>query len=237
MRPKGVLFDYGGTLVEEVHFDPQAGNQWLFSQASYRPPHVTFEDVIARANRVTAEVAGRRDYVHIETAWPTLTRLVHDFLGIRFDASMAELEMGFWRASVRTRPIAGVRDVLERLHGSNIPIGVVSNTCFGAQALRFELAKHDLADYLSVIVVSADYSVRKPNVLLFDTAAARLGVHPRDTWFVGDRLDTDVIGAKAAGMTAVWFNPGGARDTSNNADLAVADWGDFLQHALSPAIN
>ena len=33
-RPKGVLLDYGGTLVEEAGFDPRAGNVWLLGQAA-----------------------------------------------------------------------------------------------------------------------------------------------------------------------------------------------------------
>jgi putative hydrolase of the HAD superfamily len=56
-------------------------------------------------------------------------------------------------------------------------------------------------------MVSADYSVRKPNPLLFETAAAKLGVAPENIWFVGDQLDLDIEGAKSAGMKAVWLNP------------------------------
>lgn len=47
-------------------------------------------------------------------------------------------------------------------------------------------------------MVSAEYAVRKPNMFLFETAATRLGIAPEDIWFVRDRLDTDVIGAKTA---------------------------------------
>ena len=85
MTPKGLLFDYGGTLVDEVSVDSEAGNAWLLSRASYRPAHVTLDDVLERAARVTSEVAAQRDRVQIETAWPTLTRLIHDYFGIRFD--------------------------------------------------------------------------------------------------------------------------------------------------------
>src|SRR5262245_12797007 len=134
MKPKGVLFDYGGTLVEEVSFDPRAGNEWLLSRASHRPPHVTLEDVLARANLVTTQVAERRDQFQIETAWRALTRLIHDFFGIRFDLSMAELEMGFWKASVQTRPMPGARNALARLHRANVTLGMVRNSPFRRQA-------------------------------------------------------------------------------------------------------
>ena len=230
MAPRGLLFDYGGTLVEEVRVDPRAGNEWLLSRASYRPPHVTLAHVIERAARVTKEVAERRDDVQIETAWPTLTRLIHDFLGIRFDAPMSELELGYWKASVTTRAMPGAREALEQCHRAGVPMAVVSNTSFGEPVIRYELEKYGLTEHLAFVLVSSDYSVRKPNVLLFDTAASRLGVSPEHIWFVGDRLDTDVIGAKAAGMTAVWFNTGRRADPSGLADLSVSHWHEFVGH-------
>ena len=60
---------------------------------------------------------------------------------------------------------------------------------------------------MKVIVVSAEYAVRKPNPLVFETAAALLGVPCADVWFVGDQVDTDIVGARAAGMTPVLFSP------------------------------
>jgi len=104
---------------------------------------------------------------------------------------------------------------------------VVSNTSFGEPVIRYELEKHGLTEHLAFVLVSSDYAVRKPSVLLFDTAAARLGVRPADIWFMGDRLDTDVAGAKAAGMSAVWFNMSQRREASPDADLTVSNWGDF----------
>ena len=228
--PKGLLFDYGGTLAEEVSVDLRAGNEWLLSRASYRPAHITLADVMERATLVTKEVAGQRDQVQIETTWPTLTRLIHDFLGIRFDVPMPELEMGFWKASVTTRPMPGAREALEQFHRSGVPTAVVSNTSFGEPVIRYELEKHGLTEHLAFIVVSSDYAVRKPNVLLFDTAAARLGIRPGDIWFMGDRLDTDVAGARGAGMTAVWLNAKRQPGPSQDAHLTVTDWNDFARH-------
>jgi len=238
MRPKGLLFDYGGTLVEELSVDLRAGNEWLLSRASYRPPHIGLEQVHERAARVAREVTSRRDEVSLETPWPTLTPLIHDVLGIRFDAPMPELEMGFWMASVRTQAMPGAREALEQFHQWGLPLGVVSNTSFGEPVIHYELARYGLTEHLSFVLVSSDYSVRKPNVLLYETAAARLGVTAEDIWFVGDRLDTDVAGAKAAGMTAVWFNPLGRGSASADVDLTVCGWADLLgQVRTAAAVN
>jgi putative hydrolase of the HAD superfamily len=208
LAPKGLLLDYGGTLVEEVRFDPRAGSEALLARAVNKPANIGIEQVLARANRVSIDVAERRDEFHLEAPWPALTRLIHDFLGIHFAEPMAELEMLFWRASVTTVPMPGAREALDQFHRNGLRMGVVSNCSFSQDVLRYELSKHGLADRLEFILVSAEYAVRKPNVLLFETAAAKLGFACNDIWFVGDRLDTDVAGAKAAGMKAVWSSPG-----------------------------
>ena len=232
MKPQGLLFDYGDTLVDELNVDSQAGNEWLLSRASFRPASVDLEQIVARANQVATEVAALRDSAHLETAWPALTRLIYEFYGIRFDAPMADLELGFWKVAMHARAMPGARQALDQCHRLGLPCAVVSNTSFSEPVLRYELDKHGLADHLAFILVSSDYAVRKPNVLLFETAAARLGIQPRDIWFVGDRLDTDVAGAKAAGMTAVWFNPNTLQNPSPDPDLTVAGWDDLMRHVL-----
>jgi len=234
--PRALLFDYGGTLVEEVGVDHPAGNAWLWSQASYRPAGVMLDDVLARARMITADVASLRGRVHFEIAWPMLTRLIHDFLGVRFDRPMADLELGFWNASVSTREMPGAREALDQCHGAGLPMAVVSNTSFGEHVIRHELARYGLTDHLAFVMVSSDYSVRKPNPLLFEVAAARLGIAAREIWFVGDRLDTDITGAKAAGMTAVWFNRDADDAPTADVDLSVPDWDTFVRHVVEAGI-
>lgn len=232
-RPKGVLLDYGGTLVEEAGYDPRAGTRTLLSLAAYIAPGVTEDAIIERARRVSKEVAARRDTFGVETPWTSLTRLIHDYFGTRFDKPMEELELAFWDASVTTNAMPGARAALDAIHHAGIPMGVLSNSSFSASIIRHEIAKHGLADHLAFVMVTADYVVRKPNPLLFEVAAARLGVPAADIWFVGDRLDTDVAGAKAAGMQTIWLRPPNAA-VSGGPDLTVSSWGE-LQHCFESA--
>lgn len=225
--PVGLLFDYGGTLVEEVAFDTRAGVEVMLANVDRWPPNVTRQAILDRVDLIGREVSDRRDELQIEVPWPAVTRLVYDYLGIRFARPLAELELAFWNAAATTHPMPGAREALAALHREGLPLGVVSNTSFRCDVIRGELAKHGLAEHLSVFVMSSEYSVRKPNPLLFETAAALLGVRARDIWFVGDRLDTDVAGAQAAGMVSVLYDaPNGAK--AGNADLAVATWHELL---------
>jgi putative hydrolase of the HAD superfamily len=220
-----LLIDYGGTLVEEVAVDLRAGTALILERAEYRPG-LSVEEVLARAERVSAEISGRRDQFQIETPWISLNRLIHDYFGTRFSAPANELELAFWDASVTTRPMPGAVDALAELHRRGIPMGVVSNSSFGQHVIRHELAKHGFVEHLAVVVASADYVVRKPNPMLFETAAALLGVDTADVWFVGDSYEHDVVGARAAGMTSVWFAPAGGE--GREADLVVRRWDDLV---------
>ena len=228
--PSGILFDYGGTLVEEVHFDVGVGVEFLLTHVTDRSRSLGVADVLPRVERVAREVSARRDAFQIEAPWPAVTRLVYEYFGVAFDQPLSELEIPFWDAAVTTRPMPGARPALGALEDVGIPLGVVSNSSFRGSVIRHELAKHDLDDPLAVVVASADYAMRKPNPLLFETAASLLEVPPGEIWFVGDRLDTDVAGATAAGMVSVWLRQPNDPADDAAADLVVTSWAELLAH-------
>lgn len=233
--PRALLFDFGGTLVEELGYDLRAGVELLLANLTWRPPSLRINDVLARAERIQREVSARRDEFQIETPWPAVTRLVYDFFGVHFARPLEDLDLMFWDAIAKIRPMPGAREAVVAIEQLGLPMGVVSNSSFRAAVIRHELAKHALDGPLSTIVASADYVIRKPNALLFELAAALLEVPPRDIWFVGDRYETDILGARAAGMVAVKF--GAPNDSTHAAaDHAVASW-DELATLVAAARN
>ncbi len=231
-NPKALLIDFGGTLVEECGYDLEAANRWLLAQAVDPPAQVTVEDVMARAAELSATLTAMREPSCLETPWPAQTRLIHDGLGIRFDQPMADLELGFWDSAARTKALPGAADALAAFHDADVKLAVLSNTSFSEAVIAHELDKHGLTEHLAFVMVSSAYAVRKPHRLLFEVAAARLALDPADIWMVGDRLDTDIAGAKAAGMAAVWLNPSAADGTAHDADLAVTAWAELVRHCF-----
>jgi FMN phosphatase YigB (HAD superfamily) len=132
----------------------------------------------------------------------------------------------------------GAREALEQFHKWGLPLAVVSNTGFGEPVIRHEPPGAGLTDHLAFVLVSSDYSVRNQMCCYTRRRRRRLNVKAEDIWFVGDRLDTDVAGAKAAGMTAVWFNPQERANPSSDVDLTVSGWADLVGHAGPPgAVN
>lgn len=63
-----------------------------------------------------------------------------------------------------------------------------------------------IAELFDAIIYSAEVGIHKPDRGIFDHAAALLGVANEDCLFVGDDADSDVAGARSAGMDVVWLD-------------------------------
>jgi phosphoglycolate phosphatase len=100
-----------------------------------------------------------------------------------------------------------VRDVLVAMRRLGLQIGVITNR--DREFFVEELAKVEGTGWAALFdtaVCGDDAPRRKPHPDQLVLAAANVGLAPgRDVWYVGDST-TDTIAAKAAGMTAVFFN-------------------------------
>ncbi len=79
--------------------------------------------------------------------------------------------------------------------------------------------------YLDVRVFSDEIGIRKPNPRIFETALLVLDLTPSVTVHIGDDVAADVVGAKAAGMSAIWFNV----DSRTHPQRGLAD-GEIRYH-------
>ncbi len=95
------------------------------------------------------------------------------------------------------------KNALEKLH-DKYKLGIVSNFAI-PECVDKLLEKHGLTPFFDVVVVSGAVNKRKPSLEIFQKALKKLGVSAEDTVFVGDTVDADVIGAKAAGMKSIFI--------------------------------
>jgi putative hydrolase of the HAD superfamily len=95
-----------------------------------------------------------------------------------------------------------VEPTLPLLRG--LRLGVITNGDGGQQQAK--LTALGLRSAFEVVVCSGDVGFAKPDRRIFELAADRLGLSPGHCLFVGDRRDSDALGALAAGMSAVWLN-------------------------------
>lgn len=77
-------------------------------------------------------------------------------------------------------------------------------------AIRTALGRAGLDRYLDTVVTARELGFAKPAAEFFRGALRRLGSTPDQAVMVGDSYELDVAGAKAAGLKALWYNPGRA---------------------------
>jgi FMN hydrolase / 5-amino-6-(5-phospho-D-ribitylamino)uracil phosphatase len=120
------------------------------------------------------------------------------------------------------RLLDGVADTLEELSGV-YDLGVITNWDSEDEQRR-KIEHLGLHSIFRHFVVSASAGFEKPDPRIFAHALTLAGVEAGEAVFVGDRLEVDVAGAKAAGMRAVWFNHwGGSTDAASARPDAVIE--------------
>jgi putative hydrolase of the HAD superfamily len=118
--------------------------------------------------------------------------------------------------------VDGVKETLEDL-ACVYQLGVITNWDSEDEQQR-KLRHLGLDSTFRYFVVSAAAGYEKPDPRIFAHACSLAGIEPCQALFVGDRLDVDVGGAKAAGMRAVWLNHwGGALDGASPGPDAVIE--------------
>jgi putative hydrolase of the HAD superfamily len=103
-------------------------------------------------------------------------------------------------ASLRFAAFADARPALVKARARGRRLVVVSNWDV---SLHEVLERLELAPLLDGIVTSAGAGARKPAAAIFERALALAEVEPHEAIHVGDSVQDDVAGARAAGIEAI----------------------------------
>jgi putative hydrolase of the HAD superfamily len=127
------------------------------------------------------------------------------------------------------RPIVPMIALCRDLVSAGVPVGVISNS---EGHLTTLLDQMGLLDLFRVVADSGRVGFEKPDRRIFDWFAERLGVPLGRIVHVGDSPSADVDGAIAAGMEAIWFDPGVRRAIPPHALARRATSADEVRSAL-----
>jgi HAD superfamily hydrolase (TIGR01509 family) len=205
-RAAAVLFDVDDTLFDH-RFSTQAA---LGHLREHHPclrawPATSFErrnnELLERyhrdvlAGRLSVDEARRRRFVQLfEEAGGSPT-------GDVLTAALA----AYRETYVSTmRPVPGALALVDAL-ARHARLGVVTNNVVDQQVQKVDTL--GLRPYLDAIVISEAVGLQKPDPRIFLVALDRLGCAPGEAVMVGDSWETDITGARAAGIAPVWFNP------------------------------
>jgi putative hydrolase of the HAD superfamily len=190
---RAVVFDFFGTLTDPA---AEAGRRASFvaTAAALGVPADDFCATMASTfgERATGAFGGTRSTLHAVArrcgVSPTPAAL---------DEATAVQLTG--AAGVRA-PRPGVLPVLARLRRCGLRLGLISDC---SSELAESWPATPFAPFIDAPVFSWREGCRKPDQRLYATVADRLGVAPRQCWYVGDGGSREHWGAATAGMRPI----------------------------------
>jgi putative hydrolase of the HAD superfamily len=202
---RAVLFDLDDTLVDHLH-SSRSGLAAVQQEVGF-PPDAD-ADTMERLYRELL-LATHDDVVRgrLDPEAERVERFRRFFAHFGRDASweVARHARRTYRQAylAARRTVPGARELLEALRG-RAAIGVVTDNLVAEQVEKLE--HFGLAGLVDALVVSEEVGVAKPDPGIFLAALRRVGCGPGEAVMMGDSWERDVMGARAAGLRAVWLN-------------------------------
>ncbi len=119
-----------------------------------------------------------------------------------------ELTYQYRQSMGRRVVVEGGKEVVVELHRRGYILGIISNL-IGTREIPDWMEAEGFAPYFTSVVLSSIYGIRKPHPAIYHEAARRAGVDPCRCVYVGDNLNRDVTGTRAAGfgMVVIMISP------------------------------
>ena len=205
---RAVLFDLDDTLFDHRHSSRHGLvvlRRWF--PALRQPPLEIVErahaDILEQLHQRVVERKLNLDQARLQR----FARLLREFGGVRDRSAAARAAEMYRAAYLRSRrPVSGAVSVLARLARMkpDIAIGIVSNNILAEQVDKLRCCGLDR--YIDAMVVSEEAGASKPDPAIFDIALKRIRCARERTVMVGDSWANDIVGARRAGIRAIWFN-------------------------------
>ncbi len=196
---EAVLFDLDDTLVQTTYFNERsldAAMKVLEDRGVTLP--LSKEETRAGLLRIKIETG-----VEFRRALPELEKL----FGMSDRKTLVELTLAYDGAeNENMRLFPAVSDLLRFLVGSGIAIGVITSGDSYRQWNK--LIRTGIQDIFDLVLISEEVGMEKPDPAIYNSALQLLRLEPESCAFVGDRLDTDILGANRAGLVSIRVRQG-----------------------------
>ncbi|MCM3185604.1 HAD family hydrolase [Priestia megaterium] len=189
---KAVIFDLDGTLLD------RDSSLKLFIQDQYRRyskelAHIPKQEYISRFIELD-----HKGYVWKDKVYQQLLN-EYDLSNLTWEGMLDDYLYYFPAHCV---PFLHMEHVLKELKKKGLLLGMITNGFTDFQWMNVRALGID--HYFDTILVSEQEGIKKPHKDIFLRALKALDVSAEESVYIGDHPENDVLGARGAGMHAVW---------------------------------
>ncbi|MED4004896.1 HAD family hydrolase [Priestia aryabhattai] len=189
---KAVIFDLDGTLLDRdsslKHFI-----QDQYERYSKELAHIPKQKYISRFIELD-----QKGYVWKDKVYQQLLN-EYDLSNLTWEEMLDDYLHYFPAHCV---PFLHMEHVLKELKKKGLLLGMITNGFTDFQWMNIKALRID--HYFDTILVSEQEGIKKPHKDIFLRALKALDVSAEESVYVGDHPENDVLGARGAGMHAVW---------------------------------
>jgi HAD superfamily hydrolase (TIGR01662 family) len=202
-RLRAAFFDFGDTLVEarpgEDHWRPV-----VMARVEKEFGALSWAELLYAADirRPSADDPFRQETNRWIGAW------LHDRGESWSDEQVERLRLAFASPLPDAFSLApGAEAAIRWCKTKGLSVAVLTNTITRGDAEVWnDLRRLGLEGLVDEVVSSYSTGWSKPHPAMFERALAFVGVEPGEAVMVGDQFGEDVVGAKRAGLRAIWMS-------------------------------
>lgn len=205
---KGVLFDMGGTLVENIDIKLENIGDCLYKYVNHNVfSKEYFDEYFEKRVIELLKNRGEKEY-----QFSSLVKGLASKFYILKD--LENLEKECCDNLCKYCLVDNVIEYLDYLKMKGMKMIVLSNTCFSKDVIVNQLDQFGLIKYFSDVVVSSEYDFRKPNEKFFKVGLESIGLKADEVVMIGNSLWADVEGASRLGIKSILID----KDSYYNSD-------------------
>ena len=226
-----LIFDYFETIVHNRSMDFNRGLKAMWEK--YYKDNCSFEEIVAYGEELFQHMLEiHKQGIEYAFVKEELPKYAEKYGGDTIRMTVEE-EADFLMKCNEMENMSYIPEALAELDKMGIPMYVLSNSGFTAEALSVPLEKLGIRKYFKKIWSSADYGKIKPSRDFFEMAIDYVLLdNPAEKRehivFVGDTYNTDVKGANDAGIDVIWMNHKGERNTENLSVHSINNAGELV---------
>lgn len=209
---KAVFFDFGGTLMDadsdrEAHREivEKVKERYSLSRSTAELSR-EFERALFAYSPERAKKWIRAEKIITEF----FRQLVGEGLNIQW---LWDVYFDAHRRHCRLFPDA--KPAIDQIRRLQLHIGIISD--IDDDYFTFQTKQFSMDGLFDSITTSDSVGVGKPNPRIFEVALAAAGCDAAEAVYIGDSFEKDILGAREAGMSSVWYKG----ETSEFADWVV----------------